>query len=250
MWSFHEGLRLLTETLRGRLRPPPRVGVTVRRVERPAGAGPWQVYGEGRDRWAADAVVLACPAYEQAALLEEVDGELAEKVAGIPYNRVAVVALGYPAAAVPTPLEGFGYLSPQRPPRDVLGVQWCSSIFPDRAPPGMVLLRALCGGWHRPDVVGWDDERLLAGVRAELRQALGVQEAPAFHHIVRWQRAIPQYHLGHLGRVAWIEDRARRHPGLFLGGNAYRGVAINDCVEQATALADRVGAFLRQAPPV
>jgi oxygen-dependent protoporphyrinogen oxidase len=111
----------------------------------------------------------------------------------------------------------------------------------------MVLLRALCGGWRRPDVVGWDDERLLAAVRADLRQALGVREAPAFHHVVRWQRAIPQYHLGHLERVGWIEDRVRRHPGLFLGGNAYRGVALNDCVEQAGALADRVLTYSRSA---
>jgi oxygen-dependent protoporphyrinogen oxidase len=58
-----------------------------------------------------------------------------------------------------------------------------------------------------------------------------------FHQIVRWAKAIPQYHLGHLERVAWIEERAARHPGLYLGGNAYRGVALNDCVEQAARLA-------------
>ena len=86
----------------------------------------------------------------------------------------------------------------------------------------------------------WDDERLLTAVRGELRQAMGVETAPAFHQIVRWDKAIPQYHLGHLERVARIEERAAQHPGLFLGGNAYRGVALNDCVEQAGVLAARV----------
>src|SRR5256886_4625677 len=53
----------------------------------------------------------------------------------------------------------------------LLGVQWCSSIFPGRAPEGMVLLRAMCGGWHRAEVAGWDDERLLRAVRAELQRS-------------------------------------------------------------------------------
>jgi oxygen-dependent protoporphyrinogen oxidase len=245
MWSFREGLRLLVETLRGRLRTAPRLGVSVAEVRREAGG--WRVGAGGGASWAADAVVLTCPAYRQADLLRGLDAELAGEVGAIAYNRVAVVGLGYPAADVPHRLDGFGYLSRQRERRDVLGVQWCSSTFPDRAPPGMVLLRALCGGWHRPDVVDWDDDRLGAAVGAELGQTLGVRAAPAFRHVVRWDRAIPQYHLGHRERVARIEAGVARHPGLFVGGNAYHGVALNDCVEQAAALADRVGHSLR--PP-
>src|SRR5262249_34686655 len=149
-----------------------------------------------------------------AAILADLDAELAERIGGIAYNRVTVVALGYRQSDVPISLEGFGYIAPQRTQRDVLGVQWCSSIFPERAPAGLVLLRAMCGGWHRPETAAWDDERLLAAVRGELALAMGVRLPPVFHHVVRWERAIPQYHLGHLERVAWIEQRAARHPGL------------------------------------
>jgi oxygen-dependent protoporphyrinogen oxidase len=104
----------------------------------------------------------------------------------------------------------------------------------------MVLWRALCGGWHRGELVDWPDDRLVAAVRAELRAATGVTAEPAFVHIVRWPAAIPQYMVGHLERVKRIEERAAAHPGLFLGGNTYRGVALNDCAEQAVVLADRV----------
>jgi len=241
MWAFREGLSLLIDTLRGRLRTPPVVGVNVRSVRRLPDGG-WRICAEGRDAWTADAVALTCPAYEQAALLADEDAELAAEIDGIAYNRVAVVALGFRTADVPMSLEGFGYLSPQRERRDVLGVQWCSSIFPDRAPAGTVLLRALCGGWNRPEIVDWDDDRLLTAVRGELGQAMGVRAAPVFHEVVRWAKAIPQYHLGHLERVARIEERAARHPSLYLGGNAYRGVALNDCVEQASVLANRMAA--------
>jgi oxygen-dependent protoporphyrinogen oxidase len=239
MWSLREGLSLLIEALCGRLPRPPVTGAAARSVRRAAGGG-WLVRGDGRDAWEADAVALTCPAHEQAALLADEDAELARQVGAIAYNRVVVVGLGYRAADVATPLDGFGYLSRQRDRRDVLGVQWCSSIFPDRAPPGHVLLRALCGGWNRPEIVDWDDGRLLAAVRGEMRQVLGIEAAPVFHQIVRWDKAIPQYHLGHLERIAAVEARAARHPGLFLGGSAYRGVALNDCVEQAGVLAERM----------
>jgi oxygen-dependent protoporphyrinogen oxidase len=247
MWSFAEGLQFLTDALRARLRRPPVTGVAARRVRRaaPGNAGAeWVVEGEGRDAWPADALVLTCPAYRQAELLADADPALAAEVGAVPYNRVAVVALGYRAADVPVSLDGFGYLSPQRDRRDVLGVQWCSSIFPGRAPGGAVLLRALCGGWHRPEMVDWDDDRLVGAVRAELRQALGIQASPVFVETVRWRRAIPQYHLGHLDRLARVEAAASRHPGMFLGGSCYRGVALNDCAEQGGLLAGRVAAFL------
>jgi len=207
--------------------------------------GRWRIEAEGRDGWDADAVALTCPAYQQATLLADEDSALAERIDGIPYNRVAVVALGFRAADVRHRLDGFGYLSPQRQRRDVLGVQWCSSIFPDRAPPGLVLLRAMCGGWHRGEVVDWDETRLLHAMRDELAQSMAIHAAPVFHHVVRWPKAIPQYLVGHLDRVAAIDEGVARHPGLFLGGNAYRGVALNDCVEQAELLAGRIAGYVR-----
>jgi oxygen-dependent protoporphyrinogen oxidase len=242
LWSFRGGLRVLVETLSERLKQRPTLGVHVKRLSRDGGS--WILQGEGQERWSADAVVLTCPAYQQSAILSELDAELAERVGNIAYNRVAVIALGYRRSDVPGNVDGFGYIAPQRTRRDVLGVQYCSSIFQDRAPAGMVLLRAMCGGWHRAEVASWEDDRLLQAVRAEMRVVLGIQADPVFHHIIRWERAIPQYHLGHLERVAWIEARTSQHPGLFLGGNAYHGVALNDCTEQALVLAEQVKGHL------
>jgi protoporphyrinogen/coproporphyrinogen III oxidase len=246
MWSFQGGLRVLSESLAGALKEPPRYGVVVRGLL--TGGDPhrprWTVVAEGNDRWDADALVLACPAHQQANLLADLDAELAERIGQIPYNRIAVVALGYRKSDVPRSLDGFGFIAPQRLRSAMLGVQWCSSIYPERAPEGMILVRAMCGGWQRADVVGWDDERLLECLRAELRPAMGIAATPVYHKIIRWDRTIPQYHIGHLDRVAWIERRLAQHPGLFLGGNAYHGIALNDCTEQGTSLAERVVEYL------
>jgi oxygen-dependent protoporphyrinogen oxidase len=241
MWSFREGLRVLVDGLAAQLGDRVKCGVRVKSLRRNE-AG-WRLDTDAGPL-TADAVVLACPAYEQADVLADLDPALADLTAGIPYNRVAVVALGYRQSDCPSAPDGFGYIAPQNTRRDVLGVQWCSSIFPDRAPPGCVLWRALCGGVGRDDVFDWDDERLSRAVHAEIRLAMGVRGEPVFRRIVRWPRAIPQYNVGHLDRVAGIEAAAARHPGLFLTGNAYHGIAMGDCAEQGELVAARVAAHL------
>jgi oxygen-dependent protoporphyrinogen oxidase len=238
-WSFREGLRALVEALAGRVGVT--TGVRVTRVER-AGAG-WAVRGEGRDAWESDAVVLACPAYEQAAAVADLDPALAADLAAILYNRVAVVALGYRQTDARAP-DGFGYIAPQHTRRDVLGVQWCSSIYPDRAPPGFVLWRALCGGTSRPDVFYRDDDELARACHRELQLALGVTGEPVFRQVVRWSRAIPQYDVGHLERVARVEAAVGKFPGLFLAGNALHGVSMPDVAERAGVVAEKVAAYL------
>lgn len=244
MWSFREGLRVLVESLADALGPAVRTGVRVRAVYPSAGVGGWTVRGEGRDSWAADAVVLAAPAYEQAGIVADLAPQLADDLAGIAYNRVAVVALGYREANCPVKPDGFGYIAPQRTRRDVLGVQWCSSTYPDRAPAGCVLWRALCGGVNRADVFDLSDAELIGRVHAEMKLAMGVTGEPVFTRVVRWPRAIPQYVVGHLDRVARIDAAAARHPGLFLTGNALRGIALGDCAEQGEAVAADVALFL------
>jgi oxygen-dependent protoporphyrinogen oxidase len=245
LWSLNSGLSTLINRLCEALPKEPIRGVKVSRVLWRHEAG-WSVEGEGEgiDQWRADAVILTCPAYEQAAILADLDPVLAQQIGGIAYNRLAVVALGYRREDVAHPLDGFGYLAPRRTRRHLLGVQWCSSIFPGRAPAGAVLLRAMCGGPDRPEMVDWPQERLLQAVRKELFVSMGINRAPVFHHVIRWERAIPQYHLGHPDRVAWIERRLSAWPGLFLGGNAYHGVALNDCIEHAAQLASAVARFL------
>jgi oxygen-dependent protoporphyrinogen oxidase len=238
LWSFRDGLQVLVDALRDRLGGSVVTGVGVRHVERTETG--WLVRGDGQDNWPADAVVLTAHAHEQAAMVADLDPALAEEMRSIPYNRIAVVAVGYRETEVPRRFDGFGYIAPQNTRRDVLGVQWCSSIYPDRAPAGMVLWRALCGGWHRGDMLDWPDHRLVEVVRNELRLAMGVTAAPTYVQVVRWPAAIPQYLVGHLDRVRRIEERVAAYPGLFVGGNAYHGVAMNDCTEQAVVLAERV----------
>ena len=123
---------------------PPMFGAGVRSLRKTGDpARPtWTVVGDGRDVWEADAVVLTCPVHRQAEILADIDADLSREIGTIPYNAIAVLGLGYRREDVPHSLDGFGFIVPERLRRDLLGVQWCSSIFAGRAPDGMVLLRA------------------------------------------------------------------------------------------------------------
>jgi oxygen-dependent protoporphyrinogen oxidase len=199
----------------------------------------WRIQTDS-DTFDATDVVLTCPSTEQARLLQTTDPGLSSLVSEIVYTPIAVALMGYREADTAGPLDGFGYIAPQRSQRDALGVQWCSSIFPERAPPGFVLWRVLCGGMSRPDLLEWSDEFLLRILHEELEFTMGVRAAPVFTRLIRWPQAIPQYRIGHPARVSAIMTAAKAHPGLWLGGNAYHGVAMNDCTDQANQIATQI----------
>jgi len=196
----------------------------------------------------ADVVVLADPASESAAIVQQIDPRLAALLRDMTTAPVVVVCLGYPACRLPAPvasLEGFGFLIPRGEGARILGVVWDSSIYPGRAPAGRVLIRAMLGGAHDPAAIAIPDETLLRTVRHDLKITMGLDLTPVMVQVYRHHLGIPQYTVGHSGRLEQIEAMARRHSGLFFAGNSYRGIAINNCVAEAGPLADRILAHLQ-----
>ncbi|MHC4660088.1 MAG: protoporphyrinogen oxidase [Planctomycetota bacterium] len=241
--AFSEGLHFIIEELEQRISGNVLTGAPVRSVERKDGG--YIVRGDGKDSWDANAVVLACPAHKATDMLEPLDEVMAGTLASIPYAKAAIVALGFRRDEIAHGLDGFGYIAPRISRRDVLGILWTSSIFTNRAPEGMFLFRAIVGGAHRPELVSLDDEKLVRIVQGDLRAAMGVSVSPKYVRIFRWPEAIPQYHVGHLEKLERLEERRRNFPGLFLTGNAYRGVGMNDCTLHAKECAESVADYLK-----
>jgi len=186
----------------------------------------------------AEAVILATPAYVTADLVGGLDAELAAQLRAIPYVSTATVSVVYRASNVPRPLDAYGYIVPRRERRPVLACTWTSTKFPDRAPPAYALLRAFLGRAGDDQLVERSDETLLALVRAELEQTLGVTHQPELYRVYRWPGAMPQYTMGHLARVAAIRERLARHSGLFVAGNAYSGIGIPDAIQSGEVVAE------------
>jgi oxygen-dependent protoporphyrinogen oxidase len=192
----------------------------------------------------ARAVVLACPAWFASTITSSTDGELSRTLAAIPSASLAVLHFGYDTSDLAERPHGFGYLVPRDEGPRVLGTLWASSIFPGRAPEGKVLLTSMIGGAHDPEAVDLDDARLIEITRRDLARTMGISAAPRFVRVFRHPRGIPQYTMGHVGRLATIAKRLESHPGLFVCGNSYRGISVNVCVDEAPGVAETVIAHL------
>jgi oxygen-dependent protoporphyrinogen oxidase len=199
---------------------------------------------EKGETFEAEAVILATPAYATAYLVVGLDPELAQALKGIPYASTVTVSVAYPLRDIPRPLNGYGYIIPKAEGRSILACTWTSTKFPHRAPDGYGLIRAFIGRAGDDDVLDRSDEELLCMVRDELRETLGITTAPIVQRIFRWPKAMPQYTLGHLDRLAVIDQRLAQQPGLFVAGNAYRGIGLPDCIASGEQAADKVIKFL------
>jgi oxygen-dependent protoporphyrinogen oxidase len=239
------GMRELVDALIARVRETCaiEIGAQILSVLPAADASPRAVYRlrlrDGRET-ATDAVLITLPAYRAADLVVECDQALASQLRSIEYASSAIVVSGHALAHIADSLQAFGLVVPHIERRRILAVSFSSRKFPNRAPEGRALLRTFVGGALQPEYLDLDDAALCRLVREELRDCLGVAGEPDFMEVYRYPRSMPQYHLGHLDRVAEIERLTEQHPGLALAGNAYRGVGVPDAIASGERAAERI----------
>jgi len=191
-----------------------------------------------------DGVIPAMRSWQAARLLKSLDARLSNLLDGIEYASTAIVVSGHKLDDIRDPINAFGLVVPAVENRRILAVSFASRKFPGRAPSGRVILRTFVGGAMQPELLKHSDEELLTIVREELSDILGVSGRAEFETVCRYERAMPQYHLGHCERVAEIETLVAKQAALELAGNAYHGVGIPDCVHSGEQAAERLCASL------
>ncbi len=241
--SFYEGIQELSDAtaagLAGRIRTGAKVAEIVVKN------GGFELRLDDGSCEEAELVVSAVPAYGFAAMIEPREPKIAALLNEIPYAPMNVVCFGYAREKIARDLNGFGYLIPRKEGKGILGTLWDSSIFPNRAPAGQVLLRSMMGGATHPGAIDLAESEVRQRVMTDLREIMGITADPDFVRIFRHQRAIPQYTVGHSRRVQALDERLGALPGLFLTGNAFFGIGLNDCVHASNEAAGRVIGFLR-----
>jgi oxygen-dependent protoporphyrinogen oxidase len=198
----------------------------------------WTIQTKTGETLEADAICLAVPASVAATLLSNTDPDLANQLNQIKYASTATINLAYRRAAISHPLDGFGFVVPFVERRSLIACTFSSVKFSGRAPDDHVLLRAFAGGALQPEVFALDEPEMLRRVESDLRELLGISEAPLFAEVAKWANSMPQYEVGHLDRVAQIEDEVSQIPLLALAGNAYRGAGIPDCIQSGERAAE------------
>jgi oxygen-dependent protoporphyrinogen oxidase len=188
-----------------------------------------------------DQVVLALPAHGSAHLLAGVPdaARLVEILKEFSYTSAVTVALGYKISEIALP-PGFGFLVPRSESKRMMACTLVHNKFENRAPEGTALLRIFLGGARDDEVLDLSENEIVEIVRRELREVLNLAAEPLFAKVFKWRKAMAQYEVGHLLRIARLEMHVQRFPGLHLTGNAYHGLGIPDCVRRGRSAADAI----------
>jgi oxygen-dependent protoporphyrinogen oxidase len=229
--SLKNGMQQLIEALVPRLNPASLVTNTAVHSIEPRTGG-WSVSADLKsDHY--NAVIVATPALAAAKLLAS-SADLSAELAGIGYSSSITAVLGYGADVRQSLPPGFGFLVPRSEGKQLLAATFVHNKFPHRAPPDRALLRCFFAGSSAEKVWPLSDDAIIAVVRNELQQILGVRSVPLFARVYKWKSAMAQYGVGHLERLERIERLRQQLPGLALAGNGYRGIGVPDCVRSGS----------------
>jgi oxygen-dependent protoporphyrinogen oxidase len=243
--SFKDGLKTLPERLAERLGARLHLSCEVCRVRVNAGGGyTLEVVENGSvTSYSSDLLVIATSVMRAAEHMKDLSASPVEAAADLARAGNALAAVELPPLAgvcvafkksdAPRSLNGFGFLIPRIEKVRLLGCIWSSSLFPGRAPEGWTLLTNFIGGGTDAGILSLSESQLIDAVSNDLRKVLGISAAPRVVAVNRYDRAIPQYNLGHRSRIGLATAAASKVPGLYLAGNYLSGVSVGDCVKQA-----------------
>lgn len=201
-------------------------------------------------------VIMTVPSYVASTILQPLSDVAADALSKFYYPPVAAVTISYPKEAIRADclidgeLKGFGQLHPRSQGVETLGTIYSSSLFPNRAPPGRILLLNYIGGATNPGITSKTESQLVETVDRDLRKMLIDSNAqdPFVVGVRVWPQAIPQFMIGHLDVLDTANTALSNggFGGLFLAGNYVSGVALGKCVEGAYDVAADVTKYLSQ----
>ncbi|PKI35589.1 protoporphyrinogen oxidase 1, chloroplastic [Punica granatum] len=256
--SFRKGLTMLPEAISKRLGSNVKLSWKLTSISKLDNQGYRLTYETpgGLVSVQTKSVVMTIPSYVASTLFRPLSDAAADALSKFYYPPVAAVTVSYPKEAIRAEclidgeLKGFGQLHPRSQGVETLGTIYSSSLFPNRAPPGRVLLLNYIGGATNPGIKSKTHSELVEAVDRDLRKMLINPSAkdPLMLGVRIWPQAIPQFLVGHFDIVDAAKSALRDigFQGMFLGGNYVSGVALGRCVEGAYEVAAEVSDFLSQ----
>jgi len=185
-------------------------------------------------------VILSNPSYAAAKLLQPVSYRLSQLLESIEYAPLSVVHIGLQRSAVKHPLDSIGFLVPRQEQMNINGNLWMSSIFPERAPEGQVLLSSYLGGSRHLSANKLSAQQSIDRVLADIKPLLGITASPMMGRVDKHQQALPLYHGQYQQKLASIENELQSLSGLHLQANYKDGVSVRDRIAAAQQAAVRI----------
>lgn len=231
MFTFEGGLETLPKQLAKKLNSTIRLNTPIDALK-PRPQKGWNVNGEQYD-----AVLLCIPAHQLPQLNAPFD---TTPFASINYPSVTSLSLGFNENQFTHPLNGFGMLIPRLENRFSLGALFPSSIFPQRAPTGNVLLTLFIGGASAPEKALLPEKQLIAKSLDDLHVLLGLDGEPEYCCTSVWPKAIPQYNLNYQQFLDHMDGIEQMHPDLYFAGHYRDGISVSNSILSGLKAAQRI----------
>ncbi len=198
----------------------------------------WLVHPASSESIEFDGVIVATSAWRAADLLREETPDLSSSLGEIEYASSAVVYTAHRLSDIEHAMDAFGLVIPETEGRRVLAVSFASRKFDGRCPDDQIILRSFVGGALNPLALQHTDDQIVNNTLDELASIFGIKGKPLRANVTRYERAMPQYHLGHVDRVTTIREQLASIDRLQIAGNAYDGVGIPDSVRNGETAAE------------
>ena len=230
--SFADGMQSLPDAVAAALGSEcVHTGIGITRLQQHNNA--WTLRQDDQQTVQASQVVLCLPADAAAKLMDPIAPHVSCELKAIEYAPIASVATGFHRNQISHPLDGFGALIPRREHLETLGSLFSSTLFPGRAPKDHILFTSFIGGARNPRVIAHHSDALVTRVLKDLGPLLGISGAPTYQKVQIWKRAIPQYTIGHNGRITRVRHALERLGGIHARANWLDGISVSDCISHA-----------------
>ena len=239
--SFKNGLQALTDELARQLKGDLRLNAGVEKITHNKTG--YQISISDGTTIDADGVILAVLANQASALIKDISAEASQQLSAIRHQNIGTLSLVYRESDIPKHPIISGLMIPRREKRMIDAVTYTSRKMPERSTEGYGVLRIFIGGGV-PEMVEYDNEKLIEVVQKELAELLGISAAPLTWTAFRWQHGFPQADVGHLKCIDEIEKKLPSN--LALAGSSYRGIAVPDCIRQGREAAEKLFFFTKE----
>jgi oxygen-dependent protoporphyrinogen oxidase len=242
MFSFKDGMKVLPKAIAEKLGNHVSTGVEVTSVRKTAEGNYGVTFRDGKQNLTllAEIVLSTVPAYKAVELFGHFDAELIKHLNEIYYPPVLVLYLIYEKNSIGQPLDGFGFLIPEKEEKSFLGAIWSSVIFPNRSDETKAVFTLFIGGSRDAGFVDDVEQIVIDRARREFELIMKINAEPILISKRFWPKAIPQYNLGYVEHENFFDHFEKDNKGIILGGNYRGGISVGDCIKNSELVAQRI----------
>jgi oxygen-dependent protoporphyrinogen oxidase len=246
MFSFRNGMSVLPQKLAEYLKDEIFLKQSVKEIQKDGDDYLIFVENEGEKKtFQTKSILFTIPAYTTAELLKNFDGYLFNQLSTIYYPPVLVLNVIFEKSNIGQPLDGFGFLIPEKEKKSFLGAIWNSVIFPNRGDEKFASFTIFIGGSRQYKIFEIGIENVIEKVLSEFEEIMKIKSKPESFVYRFWERAIPQYSIGYIEKENAINEFERKYKGIFLGGNYRGGISVGDCIKNSKIHFERISNFVR-----